>query len=174
MFKRLITVTAIALVATMAIAGAAFALGVTGTVTGIAGIALDQGTAPTFSATLNGADQTVTYQPGLTVTDARGTGAGWHLTVSATSLTDGTHTALAQNVSAVGQACASGSTCSLPTNSVTLPVAVGSSGTSFYSAAAAAGLGKVSVTPTVQVAIPGNAYAGTYNSTVTFAAVAGP
>jgi hypothetical protein len=30
------------------------------------------------------------------------------------------------------------------------------------------------VTPTVQVAIPGNAYAGTYNSTVTFAAVAGP
>ncbi len=173
MFKRLITVTAVAIAATMAIAGAAFALGVTGTVTGLAGIALDQGTAPTFSDTLNGSDQTVTYQPGLTVTDARGTGAGWHLTVAATSLTDGTHN-LAQSVSAIGQACASGSTCSLPTNSVTLPVAVGTSGTSFYSAAAAAGLGKVSVTPTVQVAIPGNSYAGTYNSTVTFAAVAGP
>ena len=154
MFKRLITVTAVAIAATMAIAGAAFALGVTGTVTGLAGIALDQGTAPTFSDTLNGSDQTVTYQPGLTVTDARGTGAGWHLTVAATPLTDGTHAALAQNVSTVAQACASG--------------------TSFYSAAAAAGLGKVSVTPTVQVAIPGNSYAGTYNSTVTFAAVAGP
>ena len=174
MFKRITTVTAVALVACMAIAGAAFALGVTGTVTGTAGIALDPGTAPTFTDTLNGSDQSVTYQPGLTVTDARGTGAGWHLTVSATNLTDGSHTPLAQSVSTVAQACASGSTCSLPTNSVTLPVAMSTSGSSFYSAASAAGLGKVSVTPTVQVAIPGNAYAGTYNSTVTFAAVAGP
>jgi hypothetical protein len=173
MFKRLITVTAVALVACMAIAGAAFALGVTGTITGTAGIALDPGSAPTFTSTLSGSDQTVTYQPGLTVTDARGTGAGWHLTVSATNLTDGTHT-LNQAVSAVAQACASGSTCTLPTSSVSLPVAVGSTGTSFYSSAAAAGLGKLNVNPTVSVAIPGNAYAGTYNSTVTFAAVAGP
>jgi hypothetical protein len=173
MFKRLVTVTAVALVACMAIAGAAFALGVTGTITGTAGIALDPGSAPTFSSTLSGSDQTVTYQPGLTVTDARGTGAGWHLTVSATNLTDGTHT-LNQSVSAVSQACASGSTCTLPTSSVSLPVAVGSTGTSFYSSAAAAGLGKLNVNPTVSVAIPGNAYAGTYNSTVTFAAVAGP
>lgn len=173
MIKRLITITAVAVAATMAIAGAAFALGVTGTITGTAGIALDPGTAPSFTDTLNGSDQTVTYQPGLNVTDARGTGAGWHLTVSATNLTDGTHT-LSQSVSAVTQACAGGSTCSLPTNSVTLPVAVGSSGTSFYSAASGAGLGKVAVNPTVSVAIPGNAYAGTYNSTVTFAAVAGP
>jgi hypothetical protein len=174
MFKRITTVTAVALVACMAIAGAAFALGVTGTITGTAGIALDPGSAPTFTDTLNGSDQTVTYQPGLAVTDARGTGAGWHLTVSATSLTDGTHN-LAQSVQTVAQACASGSTCSLPTaNSVTLPVAVGASGASFYGTGATYGLGKASITPTVQVAIPGNAYAGTYNSTVTFAAVAGP
>ena len=173
MIKRLITITAVAVVATMAIAASAFALGVTGTVTGTAGIGLNQGTAPTFSATLAGTDQTVTYQPGLTVTDARGTGAGWHLTVSATSLTDGTHN-LSQSVSAVSQACGSSSTCSLPTNSVTLPVAVGSTGTSFYSAASGAGLGIVNVNPTVSVAIPGNSYAGSYASTVTFAAVAGP
>jgi hypothetical protein len=173
MIKRLITTTAVALVATMAIAGAAFALGVTGTITGTAGIALDPGTAPTFTDTLNGADQTVTYQPGLTVTDARGSGTGWHLTVAATNLTDGTHN-LSQSISAVSQSCASGSTCTLPTNSVALPVAMGSSGTSFYSSAAAYGLGKLAVNPTVSVAIPGNAYAGSYASTVTFAAVAGP
>jgi hypothetical protein len=173
MIKRLITITALALVATMAVAGAAFALGVTGTITGTAGIALDPGSAPSFTDTLNGSDQTVTYQPGLTVTDARGTGAGWHLTASATALTDGTHT-LSQSISAVGQSCASGSTCSLPTSSVSLPVAVGTSGSSFYSSAANYGLGKVAVDPTVSVAIPGNAYAGAYTSTITFAAVAGP
>ncbi len=173
MFKRLITITAIALVATMAVAGAAFALGVSGVITGTAGIGLSQGTAPSFNATLAGADQTVTYQPTLGVTDARGTGAGWHLTVSATALTDGTHN-LGQTISAVSQACHSGSTCTLPTSSVTLPVAIGSTGSSFYSSPANYGLGQVDVAPTVSVAIPGNAYAGTYNSTVSFAAVAGP
>jgi hypothetical protein len=35
-------------------------------------------------------------------------------------------------------------------------------------------MGKVNVTPSVSVAIPGNAYAGTYTSTVTLAAVSGP
>jgi len=35
-------------------------------------------------------------------------------------------------------------------------------------------MGKVNVTPTLDVAIPGNAYAGTYLSTVTLAAVSGP
>jgi hypothetical protein len=174
MFKRLITITAVALVATMAIAGAAFALGVTGTITGTAGIALDPGSAPSFTDTLNGTDQNVTYQPGLTVTDARGTGNGWHLTVSATSLTDGTHN-LAQSISAVSQACVNGSSCTLPgSQSVSLPVAVGSTGTSFYSSGSAAGLGKLAINPTVSVAIPGSAYAGSYASTVTFAAVAGP
>ncbi len=173
MFKRFITVTAIALVATMAIAGAAFALGVSGVITGTAGIALDPGSAPSFADTLNGADQTVTYQPGLTVTDARGSGAGWHLTAQATPLSDGTHT-LIQDITTVAQNCASGSTCTLPTSAVSLPVLMGSSGTSFYSSAANYGLGKVAVNPTVAVAIPGNAFAGTYSSTVTFAAVAGP
>lgn len=173
MFKRLIPVTAVAIVATMAVAGAALALGVSGTITGTSGIALDPGSAPTFTGTLSGSDQTVTYQPNLTVTDARGTGAGWHLTVSATALTDGTHN-LAQSITSVNQACASGSTCTLPTSSVSLPVALGSSGTSFYSSAAGYGLGKVGVDPTVSVAIPGNSYAGSYSSTVTFATVAGP
>jgi hypothetical protein len=173
MFKRLIAITAATIAVTMAVAGAAFALGVSGVITGTAGIALDPGTAPSFSATLNGADQTVTYQPVLAVTDARGSGAGWHLTESATPLTDGTHV-LAQSVTTLSQACAAGSTCTLPTNSVSLPVAVGSSGTSFYSSAANYGMGKVTVDPTVAVAIPGNTFAGTYTSTVTFAAVAGP
>jgi uncharacterized membrane protein len=35
-------------------------------------------------------------------------------------------------------------------------------------------MGKFTVTPTVQVAIPANTYAGTYTSTVTVAVVSGP
>ena len=173
MFKRLIAITAATIVVTMAIAGAAFALGVSGVISGTAGIAIDPGTAPSFTATLNGADQVVTYQPTLAITDARGLGTGWHLTESATALTDGTHN-LTQSVSSLTQACASGSTCTLPTNSVSLPVAMSATATSFYSSAANYGMGKVNVNPTVSVAIPGNAFAGTYLSTVTFATVAGP
>jgi hypothetical protein len=154
-------------------AGSAYALGVSGTITGTAGIGLDPGSNPTFADTLDGTDQTVTYKPTLGVSDARGTGNGWHLTEQATALSDGTHT-LTQQISGVAQACHAGSTCSLPTSNVNLPVAMGSTGTSFYSSATNYGLGKVDVTPTVSVAIPGNSYAGTYTSTVTFAAVAGP
>ena len=36
------------------------------------------------------------------------------------------------------------------------------------------GLGKVDVTPSIDVTVPGNTYAGTYLSTVTLAAVSGP
>jgi hypothetical protein len=35
-------------------------------------------------------------------------------------------------------------------------------------------MGKFTVTPTIQVAIPANTYAGTYTSTVTVAVVSGP
>jgi hypothetical protein len=35
-------------------------------------------------------------------------------------------------------------------------------------------MGRFTVTPTVNVSIPGNSFAGTYTSTVTIAAVSGP
>jgi hypothetical protein len=35
-------------------------------------------------------------------------------------------------------------------------------------------MGRFTVTPTINVAIPGNAYAGNYSSTITIAAVTGP
>ena len=44
----------------------------------------------------------------------------------------------------------------------------------FFNAAANTGLGKFDVTPSIDVSIPGNAYAGTYTSTVTLAAATGP
>ena len=43
-----------------------------------------------------------------------------------------------------------------------------------FNAAANTGMGSFNLTPTIQVAIPANTYAGTYQSTVTVAIVSGP
>src|ERR1700756_4089799 len=45
-----------------------------------------------FSATLNGTDQTVTSNQGLDVGDATGSGAGWNITATSTTFTSGGHT----------------------------------------------------------------------------------
>jgi hypothetical protein len=55
-----------------------------------------------------------------------------------------------------------------------LPLTITGTAAKFFNAAVNTGLGKVDVTPTVQVAIPGNTFAGTYTSTVTLAAATGP
>jgi hypothetical protein len=177
MKKRIIISLAIAAVA-LGIAAAAFAgsLTTTGTVTGTAGISLNLPSNPTFTNTLDGTDQTVSYSPVLGVVDARGTGAGWNVTVAASTFSDGSgHTLAAGTVTAAAQACHSGSTCSAATSSgITYPLTLSTTANKVFSAAANTGLGKVDVTPTLQVAIPGNAYAGTYTSTLTVATATGP
>jgi hypothetical protein len=148
----------------------------TATVSGSGTVSVNVPAASTLSDTLDGTDQTVTYAPALGVADARGNGAGWNLTVSATTFSDGaTHTLAPGSISAVAQACHSGSSCTQATSSgYTYPLTLSSTATKFFSAATQTGLGKVDVTPTISVAIPGNAYAGTYSSTVTIAAATGP
>jgi WxL domain surface cell wall-binding len=166
-------VAGLALVAvSVAVAGTMTA---TATVSGSGTVSVNVPSSSTLTDTLDGTDQTVTYAPALGVADARGTGGGWNLTVAATTFSDGTHTLAPGAVSAVAQACHSGSTCTQATSTgFTYPLTVGSTATKFFSAASQTGLGKVDVTPTISVAIPGNAYAGTYTSTVTIAAATGP
>ena len=167
-------ITAVALVAsTAALAGT---LTATATVTGTSGISLNLPSSPSISNTIDGSDQTATYAPLLGIVDARGTGAGWNLTISATSFTDGSgHTLAPGTVTAAAQACHSGSSCTPATSTgISYPLTLSTTAAKVFSAALNSGLGKVDVTPTVQVAIPGNAYAGTYTSTVTLAATTGP
>ena len=66
-----------------------------------------------------------------------------------------------------------------PTNSVTYPVGVPAGSTpptavKYFNAAANTGQGQFTNTPTIQVSVPANTYAGTYTSTLTLAAVSGP
>jgi hypothetical protein len=148
----------------------------TATVSGTAGISLNQPATATISDTLDGSDQTVNYSPLLSLIDARGTGAGWNLQISATTFSDGAgHTLAPGTVTGATQACTAGSSCTAADSSgITLPLTITGGAAKFFDAALNSGLGKLNITPTIAVAIPGNAYAGTYNSTVTLAATTGP
>ena len=169
-----LAVAAVALVATTA--ALASTLTSTATVTGTAGISLNLPSNPALSDTIDGSDQTVSYSPVLGVVDARGSGAGWNVTIASTTYSDGSgHTLQPGSVTGVTQACHTGSSCTAATSSgITYPLSLTGTAAKLFNAAAATGMGKVDVTPTVQVQIPGNAYAGTYTSTLTLATVSGP
>lgn len=177
MRHKLLILTALsALALTTAAAALAANLTATATVTGTAGISLNLPSGPTLTSTLDGTDQTVSYAPVLGVVDARGGGAGWNLQVSATTFSDGSgHTLAPGTVASVSSACKAGSTCTAASSSgVTYPLTVTGTAAKFFNAAVNSGLGKIDVTPTIEVVIPGNAFAGTYTSTVTLAATTGP
>lgn len=169
------------LILTMAIGGSVFAAfadsgGATATVN--AGTLTETGTfGETVSATLDGTDQTVSYTLPVKVKDARGNGSGWNLTISGTPLSDSSSHTLTQQVSAATAACAGGgNSCTNATSSAppTYAVVIGGTAQKFFSADANSGMGIINVTATVQVIVPGNAFAGTYTTTLTLASVTGP
>jgi hypothetical protein len=174
--KRIVITLGIAILAlTAATAAFAGSMATTATVTGTAGISLTHSATATVTNTIDGTDQIASYAPALAVIDARGLGTGWNLTISATAFTDGASHTLAQpTIASVASACHAGSTCTAATNAIAYPLTVGTVAAKFFNATANSGLGKIDVTPTINIAVPGNAYAGTYTSTVTLASVAGP
>jgi hypothetical protein len=175
--KRIVITLGIAVLAlTAATAALANTFTATATVSGTAGIGLTLPASASITDTLDGTDQTATYAPVLGVVDARGTGAGWNLTLAATTFSDGSgHTLAAGSVTGAVQACHSGSSCTAASSSgISYPLTLSGTAAKVFNAALNSGLGKIDVTPTVQVSIPGNAYAGTYTSTVTIAAATGP
>ena len=178
MKQRITIILGIAIVALVASTAAlAGTLTATATVSGGAGgLSLNLPSNPSITDTLDGTDQTAAYAPILGGVDPRGTGAGWNLTISATTFSDGSgHTLAAGQVASVAAACHTGSTCTAATSSgISYPLTIGGTASKFFNAAVNTGLGKIDVTPTIDVSIPGNAYAGTYTSTVTLASVSGP
>ena len=119
----------------------------------------------------------------MTVADNTGSGAGWNVTITSTTFTTGggsPHTLSTSASTATGAVAAcGGGTCTNPTNSVGYPLAVPAgapapTAVKLFNAAANTGMGSFNLTPTIQVAIPANTYAGTYTSTVTVAVVSGP
>ena len=161
-----------------------FAVGANGTILSNAGGSLGGSlseSVPTSTSaapvTLNGKDQTTTYALAVTVVDTTGSGAGWNLTIKSTQFTAGSHT-LSTSASSIKTAPtpACVGSCTPPTNSVSYssPLVLSTTAQKFFNAAVNSGMGTMTITATVTVAIPANTYAGSYTSTLTLAIVSGP
>jgi hypothetical protein len=175
----------------------------TGTLTFTAGtLTLTSPSALGWTGTANGLDQnlvdtTVAHQT-YVVDDATGSGAGWHVTVSATNFTNGTVFLPLSSFSTTGSitnfaattaptaACTTGATCTLPTNTTTYPVTIttaASAPTAFtvYDTSAATGLGSINIGAPGALPVgwwlnvPANTKTGTaYTSTITLGVISGP
>jgi len=164
-----------------------------------AGLSVSGAAPGTFSVTLNGSDQTVaTSLANYSTVDTRGSGAGWNVTFQATqfactngsgSCPSGGDTLPAGSLLMAPPtvACNTGTDCSghsaAPSISISSNTAVDSgSAVKIASAAANTGMGTYNFTPGqlggsgngLTLAVPGSAYAATYNSTLTVSVVSGP
>jgi len=126
-----------------------------------------------FNVTLTGRDQVVTSTQTFDVGDATGSGAGWNITATSTAFSTGPKS-LANTSVTVGSvptvACDSGASCTSATNSVSYPytlpaAATAPTATKILSSAANTGLGNQTLTLVFSLAIPANAFAGSYAST---------
>jgi hypothetical protein len=174
----------------------------TGTLTLSSGaLTLTSPSSLTWSATLTGTDQSVddvvAGDQQYTVDDATGSGAGWHVTTSATTFTNGSHTlpdtgtfVTTGSVNSITATTAPTATCTgtctLPTDSTTYPVGITTAASSpspvvIYDTASATGLGQIVIGGSTQahpvgwwVNVPASAIAGTYTSTITMTVISGP
>ncbi|WP_165845455.1 WxL domain-containing protein [Streptacidiphilus pinicola] len=186
--------------------GSAIAAGTSCTLTGTATLSagtltLTSPSSLAWATTLNGLNQSVVDTTAAdqqyTVDDATGSGAGWHVTTSATTFTSGSHTlpdagtfSTNGSTSSVSAGTAPSATCTgtctLPSNSTTYPVAVTTAASSptpvtVYDTAAGTGLGQVVIGGSTAASpigwwinIPAGAAAGTYTSTITMEVISGP
>ncbi len=128
------------------------------------------------SVTLNGTSQTLTYTLPIVLTDNRGSGAGWKVTLASTDLTDGASHTLASAITADTAVCHTGTTCSDATLTATSSGNVNAAAGTIVlvDAAINTGLGQYDVTPTITISVPSLARAGTYTSTLTVSDAAAP
>jgi hypothetical protein len=185
MKKRLLAFLLVfALLAVSAIAAAAE----TGTVTITGGTLSETIANVTLSGvTLDGTDQTATSASGSnawSATDARGTGAGWNLTIAATDFSDGVDKTIdiAQADSEfkiqlldANVTITAGNT--KPVSAVTTLTPIPDTGSlKFLSAAINTGMGSYAIAPNFELEVPAETFvgSGTYTSTITVTAVSGP
>jgi hypothetical protein len=179
-FSRSIIAVALT-AAVLASSASAGDVGVRLTMAGGGSLSLAYAPAAGGGAVLNGADQTMTYPVRLVVIDSRSDGAGWNVTVAATSFDDSAGKAFdpVASITSATVDCRLDGGCTAPRNLVGYPVPMPPSTAAaapvkIFNADQGSGMGVFSVTPTVAVSIPGNTFAGTYVSTLAVAVVSGP
>ncbi len=135
------------------------------------------GSIPFGAVSLTGADALLNASVGaFRATDARGTGAGWNITVTSTDFTSTTGgIAVANFKIRLPQASIltiSGNTA--PVSAVTSYQPLGTTALKICSAGAGQGLGTYDYTPDFQLAVPAQTLAGTYQAVVTVSINSGP
>lgn len=138
---------------------------------------------PSASVTIDGTDKAVTASLPITVSDTRGTGAGWNLQLAATPFSTGGSSprTLPLNTLAItaGKSSCAGGICVAPVNTVTYPVAVPTGSpppapAKIFNAAGLSGTGKFTITLTLQVQVPATTLVGIYTSTLNLSILSGP
>jgi photosystem II stability/assembly factor-like uncharacterized protein len=131
--------------------------------------------------TITGSDQTAVTTAVLTPDDETAFGLGWSINATSTQFANAGGKLLPASATTITGASASAApgNCTLPTNAISYPVGLpaGASpppASKVYDAAIGSGGGPTDVTLNTQLAIPGNAFAGSYSSTWTFTIASGP
>jgi hypothetical protein len=175
---------ALAAVAVLVMPGSAFASTGTATITG-GSLSMNAPASVEFTAILDGTDQHVQAPQALDVLDNTGSAAGWNVTLTSTTFTNGSFTLANSAVSRLAMlpsavACDANVTCTLADNvvgqspvsipaDVTAPTAV-----KILNASTGTGMSGQTLTDSMDLAIPANAHAGTYTSTWTYSVVSAP
>jgi hypothetical protein len=179
---------ALAAVALMALPATAMAAGqdVPGTANiTLGGLTMTTPTAVGFTGVLTGVDQVVQTAQALDIVDARGSGAGWNVTLTSTQFVTATLPVKTLPVAAssdvaVLSGCDAGVTCTLGDNSlVTYPIAIPAGTTAptaikIQTAAVDTGLGGQTWTHVMALALAGNTQVGDYTSTWTYSLTSAP
>jgi alpha-tubulin suppressor-like RCC1 family protein len=163
------------------------------------GLDMTTPTSLTWSSTETGIGQSIvdgiSGDQQITVGDSSGT-TGWHITLTATTLTTGTHTlpntsamdftGSTSSIASTAPSTACVGSCTLPTNTTTYPVAITTAASSpgtytIYDTSASTGVGVVTIGGSSAtnpigwwINVPASAYAGSFTSTVTLELVSGP
>jgi hypothetical protein len=184
--RTMLPVAAAAISSLLLVAAPAGATTASETLTaGSLGFATTPGNVTFPATTLTGQDKTVTANQPLDIADATGSGAGWNITATSTQFKTSTGNTLPAGAVTVGTApgaptCDTGVTCTPGgTTTVTFPytlpaAATAPTATKLYNAPVNTGMGDQTLTPTWTLAIPANAYSGSYTSTWTLSLVSGP
>jgi hypothetical protein len=174
----------------------------TGTVTLTGGaLTLTSPASLAWTGTLTGTSQSlvdvITGDQQYTVNDATGSGAGWHVSITATTFTNGGHTfpdtgtfvtngSTSSITAALAPSATCTGTCTLPANTTTYPVAITTAAatppaSTIYDTTAGTGLGQILIGGSGNpdpvgwwVNVPGSAVSGAYTSTITLTVISAP
>jgi hypothetical protein len=126
-----------------------------------------------YSGTLTGDVLNLTSSFAVGVTDATGSKAGWNIQASIGTLTNASNDTIPASAHTITGVTVSGVKGTAPTNSIALG-AIPTTTAKVYNAAANTGMGQSTMTFATKLAVPADAAAGTYSTTLTVTIVSGP